>query len=63
MTIKITFDEKKLMSDCQEYIVKHIPEIGKDGFVDSMMNVAVDSIKSTIKFSIEKNDFNVFKDN
>lgn len=62
MVIKIAFDEKKLMTDCQEYIIKHIPEIGKDGFFDSVMKVAIDSIKSTIKISTEKNDFNVFKD-
>lgn len=61
MTIKLYFDEKKLMADCQEYIIKHIPEIGKDGFIDAVINVAVESIKSTMKVSTDK-DFNVFRE-
>lgn len=57
MIIKISFDEKKLLKDCQDYVISHIPDISKDGFLDAIMNVAVESVKSTIKVTTEKEPF------
>lgn len=54
MIIKIKFDEKKVMDDCKAYVLTHIPDISKDGFLDAMLVVVTDSIKSTIKVTTEK---------
>jgi len=63
MTIKIYFDENKLMEDCKAWIIHHISDISGPTFIDDITQVAVDSIKSTVKVSTAKGpDLNIFKD-
>lgn len=63
MTISMTFDKDKLMEDCKDYILKNLKDVGEKHFFESVMKVAVKSIASTTKFTIDgESSPNIFKD-
>lgn len=60
MVIKTYFDENKLFTDIKQFVFDNISEISKDGFIDKITKVAVDSIKSTLVVTTKKGeDLNV----
>lgn len=60
MVIKTYFDENKLFIDIKQFVFDNISEISKEGFIDKITKVAVDSIKSTLTVTTKKGqDLNV----